>query len=669
VADSWTPRELDTLAAVAETFVRGDAVRRARLTREALDQAADPSQIRQLRLVLRLMESRLANLFLARRPRTFSTMSPAARQRYLLTWANSPLGLRRTAFASLRKLLTFLAYADPGVDASGNPRHALIGYRPEYPPVTDDRTSIRPYTLAFGVGSPNEPTTLDADVVIVGSGAGGGVVAAAAAEAGRSVVVLEAGPFVDEASMPRDELAAYDRLYLDHGLLATWDGAVTMLAGGAVGGGTLINWMTSIEAPPAIRDEWARQHGIDDVRDGEAWSDDVAALERELCVTEVEHLPPKDRAILAGCQQLGWEAAAIRRDAVDCTDCGSCPFGCRRGTKQSGIRAHLARAGVAGARIVPQVRVTRVLIERGRAVGVEGEALIPGSSPARSRPVVVRAPQVVLAAGALGSPSILQASRVRHPAVGRHLRIHPVPVVAGLLPSPVDIWRGPLQGARSMQFASDAPGRHGYVIESAPGHPGLLALALPWDGFDDHASTMHDVRSVLPLIAVTRDGGEGRVTRTRSGRVRIEYALDKVGVATIRHATASLARLARAAGAGEILVCATPARRFRPVTVSQAADDAAFERFIDELERLDVGPNRASLFSAHQMGTLRMGGGRRDHVCDPAGRVRGGGLRNRVIGGLYVADSSLFPTGIGVNPMLTVMALARRVSRTVLAEA
>jgi choline dehydrogenase-like flavoprotein len=232
----------------------------------------------------------------------------------------------------------------------------------------------------------------------------------------------------------------------------------------------------------------------------------------------------------------------------------------------------------------------------------------------------------------------------------------------------MDMWNGPLQGAQSMEFAADERNRRGYVIESAPGHPGLLALAVPWDGIDDHAATMHASRDLLPLIAVTRDGGEGRVTRTRAGRVRIDYALDKVGVATLRHATVRMARLARAAGAGEILVCATPSIRFDPIVGSQAADDAAFERFIDRVERLDLGPNRTSLFSAHQMGTLRMGGGR-DHVCDPAGRVRAGGLRNRVIGGLYVADASLFPTAIGVNPMLTVMALARRVARTVLAEA
>jgi choline dehydrogenase-like flavoprotein len=280
----------------------------------------------------------------------------------------------------------------------------------------------------------------------------------------------------------------------------------------------------------------------------------------------------------------------------------------------------------------------------------------------------VRARQVVLAAGALRSPAILQASGVRHRAIGRHLRLHPAPLVVGAMPSPIDIWHGPMQGARSFQFGADEPGRHGYVIESTPGHPGLIALGLPWDGMDDHAGLMREARNLLPLVAVTRDGGEGRVTLTRAGNVRIDYTLDKVGLATLRHATVHMARLARAAGAGELIVAATPSLRFHPISASPAAEDAAFERFVDRLTAMDFAPNRGSVFSAHQMGTLRMGTRRRQHVCDPAGRVRASSRRNRVVGGLYVADASLFPTAIGVNPMLTVMALARRVARTVLAE-
>jgi choline dehydrogenase-like flavoprotein len=665
----WTEHELATLAELAETFVRGDATRHARLVTEAIERAADPDQVRQFHRLLGLMESRRANLVLSRRLTPFTSMSPHARERYLLSWSTSPIASRRTAFATLRRLMTFLAYADPGADASGNPRHAVIGYEPEWPPLADTPTPIRPYALPFEGGSADEPIGLEADVVVVGSGAGGGVVAAEAAEAGRSVIVLEAGPFVDEASMPRDELDAYSRLYLNHGLLSTWDASVMMLAGSGVGGGTLVNWSTVMDAPLAVREEWAVDHGIDGLGDGEAWSDDIATLETELSVAPSPRLPPKDLVIVNGAERLGWEADRARRNAIDCDDCGSCPFGCRRGAKQSGIRVHLARAFEAGARIVPRVRVTRVLFERGRALGVEGNALVPGSEAEPTvRRLTVHARQVVLAAGALRSPAILQASGIRHHAIGEHLRLHPVPVVAGRMPMPIDMWHGPMQAARSLQFVDGARDHNGYTIEAAPGHAGLVALALPWEGTEAHAATMHEIRYLAPLVAVTRDGGEGRVSLTKAGRVRVDYRLDNGGVRTLRHAALQMARLVRAAGAGEIIVTATPAVRYEPVHGTEAVEDASFARFEDRIRSMAFGGNRGSVFSAHQMGTVRMGAAPRDHPCDPYGRVRTRGRRGRIIAGLYVADASLFPTALGVNPMLTVMALARRVARTLLAE-
>lgn len=672
----WSEGELRTLVAIAETFVPGDdGPRRAELVIQALGRAADPAQVAQLRLVLRAMESRAVNAALGAGPTPFKAMSEAARERYLLGWAHSRIPQRRTVAGSLRKLVTFLAYADPGEDGV-NPRHAATGYRPEWPPTTDAPTPIVPVALPLHEGDPTSSLALEADVVVVGSGAGGGVMAADLAVAGRSVVVLEAGPFVDERSMPTDELDAFGRLYLNHGLLSTWDGAVTMLAGSGVGGGTLVNWMTTIDAPAAVRDGWRRDHGIDGLEDGGQWSADVAALEAELGATETAYLPPKDVAILRGSAALGWDAGPTRRNSTGCDDCGSCPFGCRRGAKQSGIRAHLATAFTAGARIVPSVRVTRVLVEGGRAVGVEGNALVTDPSSgepipepaaprgARTRRLVVRAPQVVLAAGALRTPAIFEASGLTHPSIGRHLRLHPVPVVAGWFPTPIEMWRGPMQGARSLEFVGGGPGRNGYVIESAPGHAGLLALALPWEGISEHVAVMSSIRYIAPFIAVTRDGGEGRTRLTRAGHVRVDYRLDEVGVATLRHAATSLVRIARAAGARELLVAATPPLRLRDVDGS-----AAFERYLAAVAELDLSPNRTSVFSAHQMGTVRMGASSRDHACDPAGRVRVGRADDRVVGGLYVADTSLFPTGLGVNPMLTAMALARRVARTVLAEA
>jgi choline dehydrogenase-like flavoprotein len=191
-----------------------------------------------------------------------------------------------------------------------------------------------------------------------------------------------------------------------------------------------------------------------------------------------------------------------------------------------------------------------------------------------------------------------------------------------------------------------------------------MALALPWAGAGDHARRMAGARHLAPLIAITRDGGEGRTSLTRAGRVRIDYGLDPLGVTTLRHALVSLARLARAAGGvEEIVAVATPplSHRFAP------DDEATWREFEARLRRMDFSPNRGGVFSAHQMGTIRMGADPREHPADPRGRVRRD-RSGRVIPGLYVADGSTFPTGVGVNPMVGIMAMARRVSRTVLGE-
>ena len=662
---SWTDSELATLAALAETFVHGDAARRARLAGEALATIADPAQLAQLRLVVRAMGSRAANLLLAGRPTGFTAMTPAARERYLLGWAHSRLPQRRSAFGAFRKLMTFLAYADAG-EGVPDARLAAIGYRPDDPPVTDQPTPIRPFLLPPATPTnPDAPVILEADAVVVGSGAGGGVVAAALAAAGRSVVVLEAGPFSDEGSMPRTELAAFDRHYLDHGLLTTWDGSVTMLAGTGVGGGTLVNWMTCISAPESVRTEWATDHGLEGMT-GSDWDADVTAIENELGVAVATHIPPKDAIVLRGARALGWDAEPAHRNADACGDCGSCGFGCRRGTKRSGIRVHLAEAAAAGARIVPDARVTRVILEDGRAVGVEAESSLGGDRPGRR--VVVRAPAVVLAAGGLRTPAILQGSGLTHPAIGRYLRLHPVPVVAGRFTERVEMWRGTLQAARSLEFSEPGPGRNGYVIEAAPGHPGLLALALPWEGTKAHAEVMAGSGFLSPLIAITRDGGEGRATLTKAGRVRVDYRLDATGVATMRHALVRMARLARAAGATEMVAVGSPAAWYHPSLGDPSDPARAFERYEERLAVFDFAPNRGGVFSAHQMGSVRMGADPRTHPCDPWGRVRARADGGEPIGGLYVGDGSAFPTAIGVNPMVTVMAMARRVSRVILAE-
>jgi len=157
-------------------------------------------------------------------------------------------------------------------------------------------------------------------------------------------------------------------------------------------------------------------------------------------------------------------------------------------------------------------------------------------------------------------------------------------------------------------------------------------------------------RFLAPLVAVTRDGGEGWTSLTRAGRVRIDYRLDASGVATLRHALGSMARLARAAGAVEVIAAATPIVRH---DTRGAAEATRFDAFLSRLAAMDFGPNRGTVFSAHQMGTLRMGDDPKTSVCDRFGKFHD--LEN-----LYCADGAVFVTSSGFNPTLTIQALALR---------
>jgi choline dehydrogenase-like flavoprotein len=255
----------------------------------------------------------------------------------------------------------------------------------------------------------------------------------------------------------------------------------------------------------------------------------------------------------------------------------------------------------------------------------------------------------VLAAGALESPALLMRSGVRSPHLGRHLYLHPTVAVTGLYAHPIEAWRGPPQTIVCDEF-SDVSKGYGYRIEAAPAHPGLSAVGIPWASARAHRREMQRVRFAASFIVLTRDASSGRVHITGSGEPYFDYRLGAREKSLLKAGMANVARIHFAAGAERIMTLHSTGLAW-----DRAADGATIEKFCRRIEAAPTSPNRLPLFSAHQMGTCRMGVDPARAVCNGNGEVYG-------LKGAYVVDASLFPASSGVNPMVTIMALARHIA-------
>lgn len=630
------------LRALAETFVSGgEAVRLADHLGETIAALPRRSDREEMARLLQLLESRTMNLVLAGSALPFTSMSQAQRERYLGAWATSRVPLRRKAFQGLKRMTTVLYYTARTPAGEPNPSWARLGYPGPLgpPPATPKR--ITPLTIT-------NDDTLQCDVVIVGSGAGGGVVAGELAARGLDVVVLEKGGYYDAGDFSHYEGESLSRLYDGGGLLTSEDLAIVILQGSCLGGGTVVNYTTSFRTPDSVRDEWAREHGLPHFATAE-YTQSLDAVSQRLGVTTDQHRPSgRDAAMVRGLDALGWHHAPLPRNVRDCPqddECGYCGLGCRRDAKQSTLRTYLQDAHDRGARLIVDTLVRRVTIESGRAVGVEAVVRYP-SGP-RPFKIAVRARAVVVAGGSVHSPALLLRSGVTLPALGRHLALHPGGAVFGVMPDAIRPWTGTLQAHYSDQFA-DLDHGYGFKFETIPIHPSLFALAVPWESRQQHADAMAELAHTALVAVLVRDREGGRVSVDDDGQPVVSYHLSHYDARHFRRGLTEAARLLEAAGARAIWTPHTRTLGYRPD--GTAAPHTAWN---EALDRADFGPNQAQLATFHQMASCRMGANARSSVVDPAHQVWG-------IPGLYVADASTFPTSSGVNPMLTIMAMAHR---------
>lgn len=481
---------------------------------------------------------------------------------------------------------------------------------------------------------------LECDVVVVGSGAGGAVVAAELAEAGLDVVVLEEGGYHPTESFTTSTAEMLIGLYRESAVTATVGRSpVAYAEGRCVGGSTTVNGAMAFRAPDRVVAGWARELRQHDLADELAGH--YARVERLLSVSHQDagSIGRDQELLRRGASALGWRVIDNTRAQVHCGGCNVCTWGCPTGAKQSTLVSYLPRATSFGATVWSDCRVDRIMFDGDRAVGVVGRTTVPEGAvdPRPSQPFRVRARHVVSAGGAIQTPALLQRSGVRGPALGRNLALHPGLAVAAVFDDPVVGWRGAHQAYQVREFEDD-----GIVMAAVNIPPSLVARAMPLDG-PDLAAMMASYDHVVTAGVLVEDTSRGRVRAIGRDGALVTYPLGRRDIDTIVRATLLLTRALLAAGATTVHV---------PLGSSHAVRTTA------DVERLSSGPwgpGDLVTNTVHLMGTARLGVDPESSVCDPWGSVHGRS-------GLSVADASLFPTPIGVNPMLTVQALATRVA-------
>lgn len=479
-------------------------------------------------------------------------------------------------------------------------------------------------------------TVLDCDVVIVGSGAGGAPIAAELAEAGFDVVILEEGAYYQTRDFTADTSAMVRQLYRDGGAsMAIGTPPIMFQEGRAVGGSTVINGGMSWRTPEDVLARWHTESGLD-----------VSPAQMEPYFERVErriHVAKNDREAIGkenwllkkGADAKGWEIIDNLRNQAHCAGSNRCAFGCPTGAKQSALVSYIPRALHYGARLYADVRVDRITMHGKRATGVVGHVALPGAR--RGPNLAVRAKLVVASCGAIHTPALLARTGLtsRSGQLAHNLSLHPNVKVVALFDEDVTSWKGVHQAFQVREFVREGIGT--FAAVNLP--PSVTAMSLPHRGAQ-LASLMDRYDQMVVAGMLIEDSTTGHV-RTLRGKPQAFYQLTERDTDVMKRGLERLCDLLFTAGARKVIL---------PLHHATEVHDA------DETRRVLARPipqTAWEVVTVHMMGTARMGADRTRSVTDAFGFMHD-------VDRLMVADASLFPTPIRVNPMETIMALATR---------
>lgn len=478
---------------------------------------------------------------------------------------------------------------------------------------------------------------LRADVCIVGTGPGGAACARALGDAGLRVVMLEEGP-TQERFRPNQGNAMRYHMQEGGGMVATGSTFMPIAAGRGVGGGTLINSAIAWRCPDPVLDGWTEILG-DDRYSASSMHASYDELWEMLGIwdTRTEISGENNELTIRGTKKLGYQGGYLARYTPRCTGCGVCNFGCPSGGKGSVNHNLLVEACSNDVHIQADTRIDEFLLAGARVVGVRGRMFHPETGEAGGT-VTVRAEKVVVACGGIGTPRLLHhAGLDLGPAVGVGLHVHPGNAVLGICDHEVNWYQGATQGAYF--HPPDLPGVLPHT-SNLPPEVGLLAMAAQGIPAPEGLGLLKHLTCLLVMVS---DTSTGTVGAWPDGRAKITYHFNDADVARVKAGMVESARVLLAGGVRE-LFC--PVAGTRRVTTAAQVEAMLVDRTITDF----------TLYASHPMSSCRMGRNPETSVIRPDGRTHR-------MEGLYLADSSVFPTSLGVNPSVTTMAMAGIIGR------
>jgi choline dehydrogenase-like flavoprotein len=494
--------------------------------------------------------------------------------------------------------------------------------------------------------------TLEADVVIVGSGAGGGVTAEILALAGLKVLIVEEGALKSSRDFKMREAEAYPTLYQESAARVTKDKAIGILQGRTVGGSTTINWTSSFRTPTPTLDYWGKHFGLSGYS-AQAMAPWFLMMEQRLNVSTWLTPPNENNDLLKrGAAKLGIPAAAIMRNVKGCWNLGYCGMGCPTNAKQSMLVTTIPSALDHGAGLLTHARAEHFVFSKDKVDHLVVRAIDAAGLAPTGRTLTLRAKHFVVAGGAINSPGLLLRSKAPDPhgLLGSRTFLHPSVISLALFEQRVDAYAGAPQTIYSDHFLETAAidGPIGYKLEAPPLHPLLLSTKMAGFGAP-HSDVMRQFPHLHGLLALLRDGFHadspgGRVLLQDSGAPVLDYRLNDFFWEGARRALLSMAEIQFAAGAKSV-------QPVHEMALFYPSWDAARKGIAE----LPLKPLLTRVGSAHVMGGCTMSDDVRLGVVGANGRYHG-------LANLSVHDGSLFPTAIGANPQLSIYGVTARLA-------